>query len=214
MNRLALAMVLLSTLPGLAGCLDPGGGRTAWAYDLSQLEAVNDLGRTGRGVHVAILDTGINVGHPSMDHLRDGDEANGELVAFRDFLGSAQGASAAFDDDGHGTHVAGIITARGASSLDKLGGIDLKGGAPDALLVSARVCSRDACDASTLPEAIRWSVAQGADVVSLSLGGEFGLRDALQERAIDQAVQAAVDSGVVVVASARSEEHTSELQSP
>ncbi|HJQ93745.1 MAG TPA: S8 family serine peptidase, partial [Candidatus Thermoplasmatota archaeon] len=189
MNRLAVAMVLLLALPVLAGCLGSGGGRTGWAYDVSQLEAVNDGGRTGRGVRIAILDTGINVHHPSMDHLRDGDESNGELVAFRDFLGTAQGASAAFDHDGHGTHVAGIITARGSSSLDRLGGIDLKGGAPDALLLSARVCSQDSCDASTLPTAIKWAVAQGADVVSLSLGGEFGLRDALQERAIEQAVQ-------------------------
>jgi serine protease AprX len=136
-------------------------------------------------------------------------------VAFRDFLGTAQGASAAFDDDGHGTHVAGIITARGASGLDKLGGIDLKGGAPDALLISARVCSQDSCDASALAPAIKWAVAQGADVISLSLGGEFGLRDALQERGIEQAVQAAIDSGVVVIASAGNKgPDNSDVESP
>ncbi|HUR26515.1 MAG TPA: S8 family serine peptidase [Candidatus Thermoplasmatota archaeon] len=202
MNRLAFALVLLAALPGIAGCLGPGSGRTGWAYDLSQIEAVNAGGRTGLGVRIAILDTGINVQHPSMDHLRDGDDSNGELKAFRDFLGTAQGASAAFDDDGHGTHVAGIITARGATSLDKLGGIDLRGGAPGALLLSARVCSQDSCDASTLPAAIDWAVKQDADIISLSLGGEFGLRDALQERAIEQAVQSAIDSGVVVIASA------------
>ncbi|MEA3136569.1 MAG: serine protease AprX [Thermoplasmata archaeon] len=202
MDSRVVLLALLCAVPAFAGCFSPDGGRTDWAYSMSQLEAVNDLGRTGRGVTIAILDTGINVGHPSMDHLRDGDDSNGELKGFRDFLGTAQGASAAFDDDGHGTHVAGIITARGSSSLDKLGGIDLRGGAPDALILSARVCSRDMCDASTLPDAIQWAVAQGADIVSLSLGGEFGLRDALQERAIEQAVEAAIDSGVVVIASA------------
>ena len=201
MGRTALLLVLLCALPALAGCLDPDGGRTSWAYGMAQLEAVNDLGRTGKGVRIAILDTGIRVDHPSLDHLRDGDESNGELVAFRDFLGTAQGVEAAFDDEGHGTHVAGIISARGASTVDKLGGIDLKGGAPDALLIMARVCT-DVCDASTLPAAINWAVSQGADVVSLSLGGEFGLSDVLQERAIDQAIQAAIDSGVVVIASA------------
>jgi subtilisin family serine protease len=201
MRRLSLLLVLLCALPALAGCLDPGGGRTSWAYGMSQLEAVNDLGRTGKGVRIAILDTGIRVDHPSLDHLRDGDQANGELVAFRDFLGTAQGVDAAFDDQGHGTHVAGIISARGASTVDKIGGIDLRGGAPDALLIMARVCT-DVCDASTLPAAINWAVSQGADVVSLSLGGEFGLSDVLQERAIDQAIQSAIDSGVVVIASA------------
>ncbi|MHB1261572.1 MAG: S8 family serine peptidase [Thermoplasmatota archaeon] len=202
MRRWVLAIAVFALAPAFAGCFGADAGRTDWAYTMSQLEAANALGRTGKGIRIAMLDTGINVGHPSMDHLRDGDDSNGELKAFRDFLGTAQGASAAFDDDGHGTHVAGIITARGASSLDKLGGIDLRGGAPDALLISARVCSQDSCDASTLPQAIQWSVAQGADIVSLSLGGEFGLRDALQERAIEDAVQAAIDSGVVVIASA------------
>jgi serine protease AprX len=201
MRRLPLLLVLLFALPALGGCLDPDGGRTAWAYSMSQLEAVNDLGRTGKDVRIAILDTGIRVDHPSLDHLRDGDRGNGELIAFRDFLGTAQGPGQAFDDEGHGTHVAGIISARGASTVDKLGGIDLKGGAPDALLIMARVCT-DLCDASTLPAAINWAVSQGADVISLSLGGEFGLSDVLQERAIDQAIQAAIDSGVVVIASA------------
>lgn len=201
MNRLAVTLALLCSLPAFAGCLDPDNGRTDWAYSMSQLKAVNDLGRTGLGVRIAILDTGINVDHPSLDHLRDGDDGNGELKAFRDFLGSAQGVDAAFDDQGHGTHVAGIISAQGASAIDKLGGIDLKGGAPNALLLSGRVCS-DVCDASTIPTAVNWAVAQGADIISLSLGGEFRLGDALQERAIDQAIQAAIDSGVVVIASA------------
>jgi serine protease AprX len=215
MDRRVALLALLCTLPAFSGCLDSGGGRTDWAYTMVGLEAVGDLGRTGKGVRVAVLDTGVNVRHASMDHLRDGDEANGELVAFRDFLGTAQGASAAFDDDGHGTHVAGIITARGASGLDKLGGIDLKGGAPDVLLISARVCSQDACDASTLPAAIGWAVAQGADVISLSLGGEFGLRDALQERAIEQEVQQAIDGGVVVIASAGNKgPDNSDVESP
>jgi subtilisin family serine protease len=199
---------LLATLAVLAfagaGCLGGlgGSGRTEWAYDDAQLDAVAAQGRTGAGVTVAFLDTGIDVRHPSLDHLRDGDRADGELVAFRDFLGSAQGAEDAFDDDGHGTHVAGILAARGSSRTDKLGGIDLRGGAPSVLLVVGRVCSADACDPTILPLAIDWAVAQGADVVSLSLGGQFGLRDLLQERAIEASVARAVDAGVVVIASA------------
>lgn len=196
---LAAAMALALLLPG---CLGSGGGRTEWAYDATQLTAVAQQGRTGAGVTVAFLDTGINTRHPSMDHLADGDRSDGELVAFRDFLGTAVGPASAFDDDGHGTHVAGILAAKGSTGLDKLGGIDLRGGAPNVLLVSARVCSAESCDAAALPAAIRWAVAQGADVVSLSLGGQFGLRDVLQEQAIAEAVADAVDSGVVVLASA------------
>lgn len=200
--RLALAATLVLALPMLAGCLEGGSGRTDWAYSMAQLDAVNDLGRTGKGVRIAVLDTGIDPRHPSFKHLRDGDDSNGELKAFRDFLGTAQGAEQAFDEDGHGTHVAGIIVARGGSGLAWLGGISLKGGAPDALLLAARVCREDSCDASVIPAAINWAVAQRADIISLSLGGEFGLSDVLQELAIEQAVRAAVDSGVVVIASA------------
>jgi subtilisin family serine protease len=201
-RRVALLAVVLPLLPSLAGCLGGGGGRTEWAYDVTQLDALAQEGRTGRGVTVAFLDTGINARHPSMKHLVDGDRDNGELVAFRDFLGSANTVAEAFDDDGHGTHVAGILAARGGSGLDKLGGIDLEGGAPDVDLVVARVCSQNTCDASVIPAAIDWAVAQGADVVSLSLGGQFGLRDAVTERNIESSVSRAVASGTVVISSA------------
>lgn len=200
--RLPLAVAAVLAVAVLSGCLGAGSGRSEWAYESTQLEGAADLGRTGAGVTVAFLDTGINVRHPSLDHLTDGDPADGELVGFRDFLGTAQGASSAFDDDGHGTHVVGILAARGSSGLDKFGGIDLRGGAPNVRLLVARVCSADSCDANVLPEAIDWAVAQGADIVSLSLGGQFGLRDVLQERAIETSVARAVDSGVVVIASA------------
>src|SRR5690348_5201732 len=99
--RRSLAAVIAVLCAVLAsGCLGGGStGRTEWAFQMTGLDAVAAQGRTGAGVTIAFLDTGINVRHPSMDHLRDGDRSNGELVAFRDFLGTAQGASAAFDDD-------------------------------------------------------------------------------------------------------------------
>jgi subtilisin family serine protease len=211
------ALAALVALPLLAGCLQGGSGRTEWAFQATQIAEANGLGRTGAGVRIALVDTGINVGHPSMDHLVNGDHADGELVAFRDFIGGAQGVTAAFDDDGHGTHVAGILSARGSTGLDRLGGIHLQGAVPGALLLSARVCSQDACSADALPAAINWAVAQGADIVSLSLGGEFGLRNALQEKALNDAVQAAVASGTVVIASAGNkgeDEGQTDVESP
>jgi serine protease AprX len=216
--RAPAALLLAATLaPLLAGCLQPPSGRTEWAFEATQIAQANAMGRTGAGVRIALIDTGINVHHPSMDHLADGKLENGELVAFRDFLGTAQGPENAFDDDGHGTHVAGILSAQGSTGLDKLGGIDLKGAVPGALLLSARVCSKDACDPDALPAAINWAVAQGADIVSLSLGGDFGLRNALQEKTLSDAVQAAVGSGTVVIASAGNkgkEDGQTDVESP
>ena len=186
----------------LSGCLQAvfGESRSDWAYGMTQLDDVSALGRTGKGVTVAIIDTGINIHHPALAHLLDHDRSNGELVAFKDFLGNASTVEQAFDDDGHGSHVAGILAAKGG---DKgLGGFDLRGGAPNVLLVVARICAGDACAADQLDDAVTWAAGQGADVISLSLGGQYSITDSVQEKAIQDAVDGAINQGIVVIAAA------------
>jgi subtilisin family serine protease len=204
--RAILAVALLTALV-LSGCLG-GEKRTQWAFTSTQITDMAALGRTGQGVTVAILDTGINLNHPSLSHLHDGNVANGEVVAYHDYIDGSDGVAAAQDHDGHGSHVAGIIAAHGSSTSDKLayGGVDLLGGAPNVRLVIARVCGGDTCKTDAIPTAVTWAVNQGADVISLSLGGEradnlFGL----QSDQLTNAINAAIDSGVVVVASAGNE---------
>lgn len=200
--RIAFAFATVLLLPLLAGCLG-GEERTEWAYDDAGLDAVRATGRTGSGVTIAILDTGINTRHAALDHLVDTDPTNGQLVAFKDFLGNAEGVREAFDDEGHGSHVIGILAARGSTTRDKLlyNGIELRGATPDAQYVVARVCATT-CDATILPDAIAWAVAEGADVISMSLGGHFNITDTAASLAIQQAVDAAVDAGVVLLAAA------------
>ncbi len=190
---LALAVLLLS------GCLG-GIDRTEWAFDDAGIDAVAATGRDGRGVTIAILDTGVNVQHPALDHLVDTDPNNGQLVAFRDFIGNADGVREAFDENGHGSHVVGIIAARDSTS-GLSDGADLKGAAPRAQIIVGRVCA-ELCDASLLPAAIQWAVDEGADVISMSLGGHFALVDSRQRIAVEAAVNDAIDRGVVVVAAA------------
>ncbi len=208
----------VTTLPGtllpvtcllvlaLAGCFG-GEERSEWAYEVTQLDAAKAEGKTGAGVIVAVLDTGINVGHSSLDHLVDGKKENGELVAFKDFYSGKEGVKEAFDDDGHGSHVIGIMSARGSSAADKVvyGGIDLKGGSPNVQLVVGRVCKTDSCNADQIPGAVKWAVDQGAAIISLSLGGEGGLRGPISnfiQTAIEEAINDAIDRGVVVIAAA------------
>lgn len=193
---LAAVAIVATFLAGCLGSID----RTEWAYDDAGIDALAAAGKDGAGVTIAILDTGINVRHPSLDHLVDRDPGNGQLVAFKDFLGNAEGVREAFDDNGHGSHVAGIIAARDSSS-GLTEGADLKGAAPRAQLVVGRVCA-ELCDARLLPEAVSWAVAEGADIISLSLGGHFSIQDTRQRLTLEQAVNDALDAGVVIVAAA------------
>ena len=207
----ALLLVIVAT----SGCLG-GEARSEWAFDVTQLDTAYGAGARGKGVVVAIIDTGVNVKHPALDHLRDGKTDNGELIAFRDFIGGVDGVNKAFDKEGHGSHVIGIMSARGSSFGDKLvnGGVDLLGASPGVQLVVARVCGDENCDATKIDDAIRWATQNGADVIGLSLGGAQLplLQGVLQpeqgqvQEAITAAINDAIDRGVVVVAAAGNEQ--------
>ena len=138
---------------------------------------------TGRGVAVALLDTGI-AAHPDLE---------GSVVARVDFVGDG---STALDPGGHGTHLAGLIAGHGAS---------FKGVAPDAKLVSLRVL--DAKGDGTLHAvlgAIDWTLKHRRDygirVMNLSFGAAQ-LRS-YQNDILAAAAESVWFSGVVVVAAA------------
>jgi serine protease AprX len=188
---------ILFLVIALSGCL--GESRTEWAYEVTQFD---DVIKTGAGIRIGVLDTGIDVGHNSMDHLVDGNNDNGELVGFRDFISGVTGVENAYDDNGHGTHVVGIMGARGSSVGDRIlyGGIDLKGASPEARFFVAKVCAEDGCPDSAISDGISWMQANNVDVISMSLGGEkFPIT--IGDR-VRTAVNAAIDDGIVVVASA------------
>ncbi|MEU6356994.1 S8 family peptidase [Streptomyces sp. NPDC047072] len=119
------------------------GAPTAWA-----------AGYDGKGVKIAVLDTGIDATHPD---LKD------QVVAEKNFSTSAD----ATDKFGHGTHVASIAAGTGAKSNGKY-----KGVAPGAKLLNGKVLSDDGFgDDSGILAGMEWAAEQGADVVNLSLGG-------------------------------------------
>ncbi|MEU7930478.1 S8 family serine peptidase [Micromonospora echinofusca] len=111
-------------------------------------------GFTGRGVRVAVLDTGIDATHPDLA---------GRVAEVRNFTEE----SAAGDVVGHGTHVASIVAGSGAASGGRLRGV-----APDATLLDGKVCETYGCPESAILAGMQWAaVEQRADVVNLSLGG-------------------------------------------
>ena len=111
-------------------------------------------GYTGKGVNVALIDTGADEGHEAL---------SGRILAFKDFVNNQ---TEAYDDNGHGTHCASLI-----------GGAEGMGVAPDTGLVVIKVMDRDgACYTSDALKALEWCL-ENKDiykirVISFSVGGE------------------------------------------
>ncbi len=110
-------------------------------------------GYTGKGVKVAVLDTGVDTTHPDL----------ASQVAERKNFTTEEG----LDLVGHGTHVASTIAGSGAASDGKY-----KGVAPDAKLYDGKVCVADGCPESAILAGMEWAATEvKAGVVNLSLGG-------------------------------------------
>jgi subtilisin family serine protease len=119
-----------------------------------------DLGLDGTGVTVAVLDTGIDPEHPDFKE---------RIVGTADFSGKGD----ATDGHGHGTHVAGTVLGDGAASDGRFTGV-----APGADLLVAKVLGDDGSGlTSQVIAGMEWAVANGADVVNLSLSAGGGPTD-------------------------------------
>jgi serine protease AprX len=144
-------------------------------------------GDTGKGVTVAVLDTGI-------DNLPD---FAGRLIGGVDLSG---GHNPFQDSYGHGTFVAGLIAGNGSSS-----GGRYSGEAPGASLVSIKVAGADGTtDLVNLILGLQWAVdhksGYGIKVLNLSLGFQAAMSAVINP--LDHAVEAVWGSGIAVVASA------------
>ncbi|NEA31252.1 S8 family serine peptidase [Streptomyces sp. SID13031] len=112
-------------------------------------------GYTGKGIKVAVLDTGIDKTHPDLE---------GRVGAQANFSDSPD----TLDRVGHGTHVAGTIAGTGTASQGKYRGV-----APDTTLLNGKVLDDDGYGTdSSIITGMEWATTQGAKVVNLSLGGE------------------------------------------
>jgi serine protease len=158
---------------------------------------------TGAGVQVAVLDSGLDLGHPDLS-------CEGKV---RIAPGATPTGEAPQDVDGHGTHVAGIIGA----CTDN--GTGVVGVAPDATLLPFRVLGPEGGTAEDLAKAIKAATDAGAHVINMSIG--FGVSDPVVGATvpgsgsavalagvfaeIDEALSYATSHGVVVVAASGNE---------
>lgn len=152
--------------------------RLRWAEQSLRLPTVWRRTR-GRDIRVAVLDTGVDADHPDLRNA---------IVATSDFTGDG-----IEDRNGHGTHCAGIIGARA-------NGIGFIGAAPETQLMIAKVLGDNGSGTlEMVADGVDWAVDQGADIISMSLGGRVG-SDRLY-RAIHQALA----KGLVVICAAGNE---------
>ncbi|MFF4807835.1 S8 family serine peptidase [Micromonospora chersina] len=120
------------------------GAPAAWA-----------AGRDGAGVKVAVLDTGFDTDHPDLA---------GRVSASATFVPG----ETVEDGNGHGTHVASTVGGSGAASAGREQGV-----APKADLVVGKILADEGYGAdSWVIAGMEWAAAQGARVVSMSIGGD------------------------------------------
>lgn len=151
----------MKTLPGgIAKVWLDGKARVTLADTTAQIGApeVWQSGNTGQGVDVAVLDTGIDAGHP---------DVSGQIKASASFVPGED----ITDRHGHGTHVASTIAGTGAASGGKEQGV-----APGAGLLVGKVLGNDGGGQdSWILAGMEWAARdQHAKVISMSLGSDGG----------------------------------------
>jgi subtilisin family serine protease len=174
---------------------------------------INGTNITGAGQTVCIIDTGINYNHTDLGGCF-GDGC--KVVSGWDMYDND---SDPFDENGHGTHVAGIVAANGAAI----------GVAPEANLIAMKVFSADrTTTGSKVIAGIDWCVANASvfniSVITMSLSLTDGSNeiiftsnsacDAYSDGGVVNASNSAAEQGIVVTASAGNDGNTSGIGSP
>lgn len=150
----------------------------------------HDLGFTGKDVTVAVIDTGI-FPHPDLTYPEN------RIAAWNDMI---NGRSAPYDDNGHGTHVAGIIAGNGTASRGKYVGM-----APDVKVVGIKALdSEGSGNTSDIISAIEWCVENqetyNIKAINLSIGATA--ENSYSQDPLSRAVSAAWSKGMVVCVAA------------
>jgi subtilisin family serine protease len=160
----------------------PNDPSYAAQWGLARIGAPTAWSRTtgSSSVIVAVLDTGVDLGHPDL-------QAN--LVAGWNFVAGSDNPA---DDNGHGTHVAGIIGAVGNN------GVGVAGVTWTAALMPLKVCDAGgSCYLSAEIAALDYAVDHGATIANVSFGGRYGGFQPEQD-----AIAAAGANGLLFVAAA------------
>ncbi len=159
--------------------------------DIIESRWAHEHGYYGKGIGVAVVDTGIAL-------HKDFIEGGNRVIAFADFINHK---NEPYDDNGHGTHVAGIIGGNGFSSKGKYKGI-----APECNFIGVKVLDkRGDGNISDVLAGLQWIINNrrryNIRIVNISVG--TASKESLDENSLlVQGVNAVWDSGIVVVVAA------------
>lgn len=150
---------------------------------------------TGKGIGIAVLDTGIGY-HP--DLFSSPNTMDGPLVYFLDLL---KHQNKYYDDNGHGTHIAGILAGNGSNSNGLYQGI-----APGAHLISIKVLNKNGeGHISHVLEAIQWILEHHKKyhirIVNISIGSSYG-KNFDESSPLVQGVNQLWSAGLIVLTAA------------
>ena len=172
--------------PGISG--NPDGGKEI-TWNVSHIDATDvwALGFTGAGIVVGVLDTGVNYNHVDLaDHLWIDPGYPNHGYDFTNYDNDPM------DDHGHGTHCAGTVAGDGTAGSQT-------GMAPDATIMCVKVLDAGGSgNESDVWAAIQFTVDNGGDVISMSLGWQhsWGVDRESWRNSFDNALAAGVISAV------------------
>jgi len=158
--------------------------------DVLKTDEVWKMGITGKGVTVAVIDTGIYP-HPDVKN---------RIIEFIDFVNNKNGVENAYDDNGHGTHCAGLVGGDGTKANG-----NYKGPAYEANLIGIKVLDKQGSGSlSNIIRGIYWCIKNkdkyNIRVISMSLGATSVIKE--QDDIIAKAVEDAEKAGITVVIAA------------
>lgn len=180
----------------------------AWNYPIT-----NTTNLTGSGSTVCLIDTGVDYNHIAL-----GGAYGVKVIGGYDFVNNDTNP---VDDNGHGTHLAGIIAGNGIVNQNPTTQILFRGVAPDAVIVAEKVCtSTGSCSNTNMLAGINHCLTtispKKLSVISVSIGdgGSYSNISGTCPTWMDTAINTAVGKGIPVVVSSGNQAHKNGISYP